>query len=274
MSHEQSAADPQQPSAVLPAPTVIGAASEPAAIWQHPEFRRGARDMVGIALGIGAWGLVTGVAMVKSGIGLGLALMMSLMVFAGSAQLAALPLIAGGAPIWVVWATALCVNLRFVIFSAQWRPYFAHLPRGRRALLAYFTADLNYVLFMRRFPEPKPAPEQQPYFWGAVVVNAGSWHVMSITGILLGHRIPPEWGLAFAGTVALLGMTYSMLSDRATWLPAVLAGAAAVAAYALPLKLNMLVAIAAAVAMGMVIDHSRPLRERLTGTRNGSRVTS
>ncbi|HSW03670.1 AzlC family ABC transporter permease [Aquabacterium sp.] len=238
--------------------------SEDSAPWRHPEFRRGAKEMTGIALGIGAWGLVTGVAMVKSGLGLGLSLLMSVLVFAGSAQLAAVPLIVAGAPIWVVWATALCINLRFVIFSAQWRPYFAHLSLRRRALLCYFTADLNYVLFMRRFPEPKPSPEQLPYFWGAVVVNAGSWHLMSLTGILLGDRIPPEWGLAFAGTAALLGMTYSLLSDRATWLPAVLAGCAAVAAYALPLKLNMLVAIAAAVAMGMVIDHSRPLRERLS----------
>ncbi len=237
--------------------------SEYSAPWRHPEYRRGAREMVGISLGIAAWGLVTGVAMIKSGMGLGLALMMSLIVFAGTAQLAAVPLIAAGAPIWVVWATALCLNLRFVIFSAQWRPYFKHLPRKQRALLAYFTADLNYVLFMRRFPEAKPSPEQLPYFWGGVSVNASAWHVASLMGILLGNHVPTEWGLGFAGTMALLGMTYSLLSDRATWLPAVIAGAAAVAAFALPLKLNMLVAIAAAVAMGMVIDHSKPLRKRL-----------
>ena len=45
--------------------------------------------------------------------------------------------------------------------------------------VAYFAADLNYVLFMRRFPEPRPAPEQMPYFCGAVVVNAGT-----VAGIL------------------------------------------------------------------------------------------
>lgn len=226
-----------------------------ATVWRHPEFRRGAKDMVGIALGIGAWGLVTGVAMVKS-LGLAQAALMSLLVFAGTAQLAAAPLIAAGAPIWVVWATALCLNLRFVLFSAQWRIYIAGLPRRQRALMSYFCADMNYLHFMRRFPEPRPSPEEQvPYFWGGVVVNAGAWHAMSLLGIVLGHRIPPEWGLGFAGTLALLGMTYSLLADRATWLPALVAGAAAVAAYALPLKLNLLVAIAAAVAIGAMIDH-------------------
>jgi predicted branched-subunit amino acid permease len=227
---------------------------------RHPEFARGAREMVPVALGIGAWGLVTGMAMVKGGLATWAAVLMSLTVFAGTAQLAVAPLMASGAPIWVVWATALCLNLRFVIFSSQWRPYLAAMPLRRRALMSYFTADLNYVLFMRRFPEPRPAPEQVPYFWGGVLVNAGSWHLMSLLGITLGHHIPPEWGLGFAGTVALLAMTYSLLADRATWLPALVAGAAAVAAYALPLKLNMLVAIAAAVAVGTIIDHSRPAR--------------
>ena len=228
------------------------------ALVRHPEFARGARDMTGIGLGVGAWALVTGVAMVKSGLPLWVAVTMSLTMFAGTAQLATAPLIANGAPIWVIWATALCLNLRFVIFSAQWRPYLAHLPWRRRAFTAYFTADLNYVLFMRRFPEQRPAPEQAPYLWGGVLVNAGSWHLMSLLGIALGHRVPAEWGLGFAGTVALLAMTYAMLADRATWLPALVAGGAAVAAYALPLKLNLLVAIAAAVAVGTVIDHCRP----------------
>lgn len=229
--------------------------SSATALWRHPEFRRGARDMVGISLGIGAWGLVTGVAMVKSGMGIGIAVLMSLTVFAGSAQLATAPLIGAGAPIWVIWATALCVNLRFVVFSAQWRPYIAHLPRAQRAWMSYFCADLNIVLFLRRFPTPEPAPEQPAYFWGGVLVNAGSWHVMSLLGIALGHRVPEVWGLGFAGTLALMGVTYSLLADRATWLPALLAAAAAVAAYALPLKLNLLVAIAVAVAVGTVIDH-------------------
>jgi predicted branched-subunit amino acid permease len=226
--------------------------------WQHPEFARGAREMVGTALGIAAWGLVTGVAMAKSGIALPIAVLMSLIVFAGSAQLAALPLIAGGAPLWVVWATAACVNLRFVIFSAMWRPYVMHLPRGERLRMAYFMADLNYVLFMRRFPEPKPAPEQRPYFWGGVACNWTAWQVPSLAGLLLADRVPTAWGLGFAGTLALLGLMYSLLVDRVQWVAAGVAAAAAVAAYALPLKLNIVVAIAAAVAIGLAIDHATP----------------
>jgi len=230
--------------------------NDPVPLWRHPEFARGARDMTGTALGIAAWGLLAGIATANSGLPLPLAVLMSLIVFAGSAQLAALPLLVGGAPLWVIWATALCVNLRFVIFSAGWRRHFAALPRGQRMRMAYFAADLNYALFAKRFPQPAPLSRSVPYFWGAVVLNWPAWQVPSLIGLLVGDRIPTAWGLGFAGTLALLGLTYTLLNDRATWIAAVVAGAAAVAAYGLPLKLNILVAIVAAVAVGLLVDHT------------------
>jgi predicted branched-subunit amino acid permease len=225
-------------------------------LWRHPAFAEGARDMAGIAVGIAAWGLVTGMAMMKSGMGLPLALAMSLLVFAGSAQLATMPLIASGAPLWVIWGTAACVNLRFVIFSATWRPYVMHLSFAERLRMAYFTADLNYVLFMRRFPQPTAAPEQQPYFWGGALINYASWHTASLLGIALADVIPEHWNMGFAGTLALLGLMTSLLVGKASWLAAAVSACAAVAAYALPLKLNIVVAIAAAVAIGLLIDHT------------------
>ncbi|MBT9455913.1 MAG: AzlC family ABC transporter permease [Burkholderiaceae bacterium] len=227
-------------------------------LWRHPEFSRGARDMVGVSLGISAWGLVTGVAMIKSGLSVPLALAMSLLVFAGSSQLASLPLIAAGAPLWVLWATAFCVNLRFVIFSAHWRMYFGHLPFWQRMRLSYFAADLNYVVFLRRFPDMKPAPEQLPYYWGGVALNWSAWQVPSIAGIFLANQVPTEWGLGFAGILALLGLSYSLLSDKGTWISAGVASCAAVAAYALPLRLNIVVAIAAAVAVGLLLEQFMP----------------
>ena len=233
----------------------------PAPVWQHPEFRRGAREMLGTAIGIGAWGLITGVAMGNSGLPVAVMVMMSLLVFAGSAQLAVLPLMSSGAPLWVVWATALCVNLRFVIFSAQWRPYFIGFRPLHRMRLGYLAADLNYVMFMRRFPEPcTEQAAQLPYFWGGVMCNWFAWQVPAMTGIFLADVVPVHWGMGFAGTLALLGVGLSLVTDKATSSAAAVAACAAVAAYALPYKLNIVVAIAAAVAMGLLIDHGTPRR--------------
>lgn len=235
-------------------------ASQP--LWRHPEFARGAREMTSISLGIGAWGLVTGIAMVKAGLGLPLSITMSLFVFAGSAQLASLPLIAQGAPLWVIWATAFCVNLRFVIFSAGWRPYFASLSRAHRLWVTYFMADLNYIAFMKRFPRPAAMSDQLPYLWGGVAVNWTAWQAMSITGIVLADVIPTQWGLGFAGTLALLGITGTLLVDRGTWIAAAVAACAAFAAFALPFHLNIVVAIAAAIAIGVLVDHLGPPASR------------
>jgi predicted branched-subunit amino acid permease len=231
---------------------------------RHPEFRRGFVETVAPSLGLAAWGLVTGVAMVKSGMSLELAVLMTMLVYAGSAQLAALPLIVAGAPLWVLWATAFCVNLRFVIYSAHWRRYFGHLPRAQRLMLGYFAVDLSYVLFARRFPEAAPQPGQLPYFWGSAAWNWLSWQGASLLGIVLADRVPTEWGLGFAGVLALLGITYSLLSDKKTWIAAGVAGFVAVAAFALPLKLNIVAAIAAGVAVGLVLDRAlrNPAAER------------
>ena len=233
----------------------------PVALWRQPEFQRGARDIFGITLGNAAWGMVTGVAMVKSGLSVGLSILMTLVVFAGSSQLASLPLIASGAPLWVLWATAFCVNLRFVIFSAQWRSYFGGVPRRRRLWMGYFAGDLSYVMFVRKYPDGKAAPGQEAYFWGGVAVNWFAWQAPSVIGILLADRVPTQWGLGFAGVLALLGLSYSLLRDINTWVAAAVAGCAAVAAYALPLRLNIMVAIAAAVAAGLLMEQWMPPKE-------------
>ncbi len=228
---------------------------------RHSEFKAGVRDMSGVSLGLAAWGLVTGVAMINAGLSVPMALLMTFTVFAGSAQLAVLPLMVAGAPLWVIWATAFCVNLRFIVFSALWRPYFIHLPRWQRMTLGYFGVDLTYVMFMKRFREPRPGDDQMAYFVGSNSLNWLAWQVPSVLGIVLADVVPTHWGLGFAGVLALLGLTYSMLSDKATSLAAVLAGAAAVAAYAMPLKLNIVVAIAAAVCFGLLMDGAATRRK-------------
>jgi predicted branched-subunit amino acid permease len=227
---------------------------------RHPAFRQGAMDLLPAAPGIAAWGLMTGVAMVQSGLSTFEALLMSLIVFAGSSQLAAVPLLIAGAPMWVILATAFCVNLRFVVFSAHLRPYVMHLPLGRRLISGYFTADLTYVMFIKRYPQTSTDPAQiqaqQAYLAGNCLVNWLSWVCASVLGVALAHVIPSRWGLGFAGNLALLGILCSLASNRLRVVAAAVAGAAAVASFALPLKLNILVAIAVAVLLCMRLENT------------------
>lgn len=232
--------------------------------YRHPEFRAGLADFLRPAPGIAAWGLMTGVAMVNSGIGLVESLLMALLVFAGSAQLAAVPLILAGAPVWVVLATAFCVNLRFVVFSLHMRQFLAHLPRWQRVTIGYFTADLNYVLFVRRFAHPAPdaagLQAQQAYLAGGNLLNWAAWVAASLAGVLLANAVPQRWGFGFAGTLCLIGILCSLATTRLRLLSAAVAGVVAVAGFALPLKLNIILAIGTAVLASIALEKSRPIR--------------
>jgi predicted branched-subunit amino acid permease len=224
----------------------------------HPEFRQGFADMFNVALGIAAWGLMTGVAMVKSGMSTVEALFMALTVFAGSAQLAATPLLLAGAPAWIILATGFCVNLRFVVFSAHLRPYLMHLPRWQRLTMGYFTGDLTYVLFVKRYTAPgadeAARTAQIAYLAGSSFINWLSWTVCSLVGVMVANFMPTSWGLGFAGILALVGMLASLANTPLRWIAATVSAAAAVAAYALPLKLNILVGIAVAVVVCLQLE--------------------
>lgn len=214
--------------------------------------------MMAVAPGIAAWGLMTGVAMVKSGLSTVEALTMALLVFAGSAQLAATPLLLAGAPLWVVFATAMCVNLRFVVFSVHMRPYMMHLPLRQRLLCGYLTGDLSYVLFVKRYTHPSTDPASQQAQTAYLVANGGvnwlAWTIPSVVGVVAANFIPTEWGLGFAGILALVGMACSLASTRMRWVSAGIAAVVGVAAYGLPLKLNILAAIGVAVVVCLLLE--------------------
>lgn len=237
-----------------------------AALRAHPEFRVGLRDMAPQAPGIAAWGLMTGVAMVKSGLSGLEASLMALLVFAGSSQLASLPLIIAGAPAWVILATGFCVNLRFVVFSLHLRPYLMHLPLWQRLVHGYLTADLSYVIFTRRFPKPAADAQgqraQEAFLAGNCAVNWASWVGASLLGILLANFIPTHWGLGFAGILCLVGILCSLATTRLRVISASVAAVAAITAYSLPLKLNIVVAIAVAVLLCLGLEKHPAMLER------------
>ena len=238
------------------------------AIHRHPQFREGIRSSSGIAPGIAAWGLMTGVAMIKSGMSLTESVAMTLWVYAGSSQLAAIPLLVAGAPAWVIWATAFCVNLRFVVFSLHLRDYLMHLPRWRRLANGFLTADMSYALFTQRYPEPATDDQgrlaQEAFLAGNYFLTWCAWCGASLVGIAIGNVVPSEWGLGFAGVLCLVGIVCSLANTRLRLVAALVAGAAAVATIALPLKLNVVAAIAIAVLASLWLEGRMPAPARRT----------
>ncbi len=228
-------------------------------------WREGFKTGLPSLFGIGAWGLVVGIAMVKTGLTAWQAVGMTLLVFAGSAQLASLPLIAAAAPVWVIFATALVVNLRFVIFSALLGPHFSHLPWKQRFLLGYISGDLTVALFLQRYPTVERVAGKLSYLKGLMYPNWFAWQAGSLIGIFLGSAIPAEWGLGFAGTLAILCIMVPLIINNAALCGVVVALVISVLAYGLPYKLGLLLAVVVGMVTSMFVEETLAKRKANNG---------
>jgi predicted branched-subunit amino acid permease len=219
-------------------------------------FKEGLKVSTGVMPGMAAWGLVTGMAMVQSGLTLWQALGMTFIVYAGSAQLAALPLIAAGVPIWVIFVTSAVVNLRFLIFAAAIGPHFAHFPWFKRLWYGYFNIDVTIAFFSQRFPLHGPAPDQEKlgFYLGIGYSQWWAWQIGSVAGILLATQIPPEWGVGFAGTLALLAIMIPLIANSAALAGVAVASIVAILATGLPYRLGLLLAVLVGMAAAMAVD--------------------
>ncbi len=204
------------------------------------------------------WGLVTGVAMVKSGLTESAAVAMTLLVYAGSAQLTSLPLIAADAPLWLIFAAGCIVNLRFLIFSAALQPYFRSLPWFKRITYGYFTTDMAFVLFMPRFGEAseKGTYFQRWFFLSTIIPGWLTWQSSSLIGVALGSLVPSEWALDFAAVLALLAITIPLANSRPMMVSMLAAGLTAWISQPLPLRLGLLAAVVVGIVAGIWAEKS------------------
>lgn len=230
------------------------ASATPDRTEQDAAFREAIKVGLPTLIGIAAWGMVVGVAMVKTHLSIPQALAMTLLVFAGSAQLASLPLIAAHAPVWVIFFTALVVNLRFVIFSVLLAPHFAHLSRRQRFMLGYVAGDITVALFLQRFPGEQPAAGKLSYLKGLLYPNWLAWQFGSIIGIFAGSQVPSALGLGFAGTLALICITVPLVNNRPALCGVIVAGAVAVLAAGLPFRLGLLAAVILGMLTAMAVE--------------------
>jgi len=218
---------------------------------QASALRDGAMASASLLFGMIPWGVVVGVAMVSAGLSEPQAVAMSLLVFAGSAQIAVLPLLIIKAPLWVMYATVFVVNLRYVVYSAVLAPHFRALSRPWRVLLSYITVDGVFALFAGRFQPEDGEPYKHWFFLGGSLLMWAGWQVSSWIGIFAGAMIPAEWSLEFASTLGLIALLIPLLHDRAVTWGAIAAGCVALLAAGLPLNLGLLAAIAAGTAVGL-----------------------
>jgi predicted branched-subunit amino acid permease len=234
------------------------AASPPAAGHQYTTPRSayfgGARAVLPFLFGTVPFGLVTGIATKAAGLSAPEAVAMTAMVFAGTAQIASLPLIAAGAPGPVVVLTAFIINLRFMIYSATAAPYFKHLPLRWKFVLGYFMTDTGFALFMRRMAGQPQMRYRHCYFLGSGITVAAVWLMTAMIGVLAGSKVPASWQLEFAATLGILALLAPFVRSKPDFAAAAAGGAVALLANGLPMKLGLVAGAIAGIAAGVAAE--------------------
>ncbi len=212
------------------------------------DLRRGVRDVAPLVLGVAPFGLVAGIAAIEVGLSPAQAVGMSVVVFAGASQLAALELLGVDAPLAVVVVTAVVINLRMVMYSASIAPYFREFAPRWKAPLAYVLTDQAYALSIARFR--RGDPDRRAYYLGVAVTLWVVWQLATVAGVVVGTGVPAAWGLEFAVPLVFLALLVPAMEDRTTSLAAVVGGTVALAAGGLALNLGLLVGATAGVVAG------------------------
>jgi 4-azaleucine resistance transporter AzlC len=223
-------------------------------VFDRSALAAGSRASLPVLLGVIPFGVITGVAMVASGIPPLAAMLMSLLVFAGASMVAAAQLLAQGTPALLVVLAALFINLRFVMYSASLRTHYAQLPARWRLLVACLLADITYGLALARFAERPAQSGKLEFFLGAGAMIWLSWQAAVLCGVLIGAGVPASWRLEFAAPLAFIALSVPLLRDRAMLAAALAAAITVVLASSLPLRMNVMLAALAGIAAGLVAE--------------------
>ena len=199
---------------------------------------------VGVAVGV--FGVSFGVLAVSSGLSPAMTVGMSLLVFAGGAQFAALGIIAAGGSPWAAIVPGLLLNTRFVPMGVAVAPVLGRTGPWRfLATLLVIDETVAFAL-----AEPDPASARRA-FWSTGVVLVFAWNVGTLLGAVAGTAIedPAVYGLDAAFPAGFLALLAPLVRTRRQRTAAAAGALLAVATTPLlPLGLPIVVAALGALA--------------------------
>ena len=219
-------------------------------------FWRGFRDGSPFILGVMPFGLLFGVLGTEAGLDLVEVMGMSVLVIAGAAQFAALSQMQENAPVIMVLAAALAVNLRMAMYSASLAPHLGDAPFWKRAAVAYILVDNTYAVSIAEY-DRHPAQstrDKLAFYFGSAVPALVFWYASTLSGAMLGQTIPPEFALDFAVPIAFMAIVAPMLRTLAHVAAALTSIVLALALAFLPYSAGLLIAAAAAMVVGAEVE--------------------
>jgi 4-azaleucine resistance transporter AzlC len=212
----------------------------------------GARAVLPLTIGIFPFGLAYGVAVVASSIDDLAGVLASFLIIAGAAQLAMIDLIDAGAPWFVVVATALVINARFMMYSGALAPAFSEFPKRWRIPLAHLMTDQATVAALLYFRSQRDPRRRVAFYLGAASSFAASWVAGTTLGVAIGAAVPEELQVGFAVPLMFVALAVPTIRDRATTVAAVVGFSVTLMTRDAPLNTSLLIGAASGIAFGML----------------------
>ena len=161
-------------------------------------FSDGARACLPVVLGYLAIGVAFGVVARTAGLSTLEVALMSLLLYAGSAQFVAAGLIGTGASVSAIVVTVFLVNIRHFLYSAALSPRVRHLPVWKNVLIGAELTDETFSVAMSHLANDRAATA--PWLFGLNVTAQTTWFTATTAGALVGRAIPDTraLGLDFA----------------------------------------------------------------------------
>lgn len=149
-------------------------------------FIRAFKQTLPVILGYLPIGFAYGVLAQKSGLSGLNTVLMSLMVFAGSAQLIAVGLLAAGVGAATVILTTFMVNLRHLLMSASLAPFLGSWSRPQQAFFSFQLTDETFALHSGRFARGE---DSKPETFAINVIAQGAWLAGTCLGLFAGGLV-------------------------------------------------------------------------------------
>lgn len=222
-------------------------------------FVRGFVDGLPFTLTGAPFGFLFGLVATEAGFDLVEVMATAALVVAGAAQFTALAQMQDGAPVALILAAALAVNLRLAIYSAALAPHLGPAPLWQRALAAYMLVDNAYATAAAEYERrpDTPLPLKMVYFVATALPVLLVWLPATFAGAQLGVALPPEYGLDFAIPVAFLAILAPMVRTLAHLAAALTSLAVSLALAVLPYNTELLVAALLAMIAGAEVERRR-----------------
>lgn len=173
---------------------------------------RGVTRALPIVMGYVPIGFAYGVLAKQAGLSTFNTVAMSVLVYAGSAQLIGAGLFAVSAPALSIVATAFVVNLRHMLFSAALSSYLKGWGGGALAAFAYELTDETFAVHSVQFPEGVPPKAE---IFALNVTSQLSWLAGGWLGAVVGGLVQDVKPFALDYTLPAMFIALLVIQIRA-----------------------------------------------------------